>query len=44
MISPKYHIYFTGDFDFSTVFYQSPAIISTAEAYAQTFICKPLVN
>ena len=32
MISPKYHIYLTGDFDFSTGFYRSPAVISTADA------------
>ena len=31
MISPKYHIHLTGDFDFSTGFHQSPAVISTAE-------------
>jgi len=31
VISPKYHIQLTGDFDFSTGFHRSPAVISTAD-------------
>ena len=31
LISPKYHIYLTGDFDFSTGFHRPPAVISTAD-------------
>ena len=31
MITPKYHIHLTVDFDFSTGFHRSPAVISTAD-------------
>ena len=31
MISLKYHIHLTGDFDFSIGFHRSPAVISTAD-------------
>ena len=49
MISPKYHIHLTGDFNFSTGFHRSPAVISTADrhifrgTYSGAYIRRPFL-